>query len=387
MDKWVVRVCSHCRVIDPVRRRKARRGGGPGHCQRKHGSMQVVTTGARQILRDAMSARANKWSAGWAVRRMMRMTRASRLSSGVLMVVISVLAMQAGQAVAKQTFSLASPVVVTALRFGLGALVLWTVFRPRWPTDSRTQWAVIALGTALAGTNLFIYESAARMPLGLAITMQFVGALAVSLATSRRLHQVVWVLVAAVAVGFLYSGPLGAASGTGVAYAAASAVCWGGYIVLTSYVGSRTPGGQGMALATAWAAVLTVPLGLLADSRAFVNPAVLVAGLGVALLCSVVANSLELRALRRISSRVFGVLVSLEPAVAALAGLVLLGEHLSLLQWCAISAIVAASIGITTETRCGTARQLSLLARLSKRSRYSNDHHAANWKRCSTRGE
>lgn len=265
---------------------------------------------------------------------------------------ISVFAMQAGQAVAKLAFPLTAPVTMTALRFGLGAIVLWVLFRPRWPTDASTRWAVIGMGTALAGTNLCMYESAARMPLGLAVTTQFIGALGVSLATSRRLRHVLWVLIAAGGVLFLYSAPVATtASGAGFVFAAASAVCWGAYILLTSSVGARTAGGQGMALATAWAALLTVPLGVVTHPHAFIDPAVLACGLGVALLCTVTANSLELHALRRIPSRIFGVLVSLEPAVAALTGLVLLDEHLTLQQWIAITAIVTAAIGITTGTR------------------------------------
>lgn len=303
-------------------------------------------------------------------------TPTSPLRSGVLLVVISVFAMQAGQAVAKLAFPLTAPATMTALRFGLGSIVLWVVFRPRWPTDSYTRWAVVGLGTALAGTNLFIYESAARMPLGLAVTMQFMGALVVSLATSRRLHHVLWVLVAAGGVLLLYSGPVDAASGTGIAFAAVSAVCWGAYILLTSYVGARTSGGEGMALATAWAALLTVPLGVLAHPHSFLDPTVLACGLGVALLCTVMANSLELRALRGIPSRVFGVLVSLEPAVAALAGLVLLDEYLAVQQWLAITAIVTASIGITTTRRTRALRSAPRARRPRERSKASIDSRA-----------
>lgn len=301
---------------------------------------------------------------------------ASPLGAGVGLVLISVVAMQVGQAVAKLAFPLTSPVMMTALRFGLGALVLCGLFRPRWPTDSRTRWAVIALGTVLAGTNLFVYESAARMPLGLAVAVQFTGALAVSLATSRRIHHVVWVLVATGGVLFLYSGPVNAISTAGVVYGVASAACWGAYILLTSYVGSRTRGGEGMALATTWAALLTVPLGVFADPHAFTSPAVLAAGLGVALLCTVIANSLELRSLRHMTSRVFGVLVSLEPAIAALSGLVLLGEHLTLPQWLAITAIVTASIGITADTqRTGTHQPTP-----THTNSPNTDHHAETGK-------
>lgn len=310
------------------------------------------------------------------MKRMRTRIPTSSLRSGVVLVVTSVFAMQAGQAVAKLAFPLTAPVTMTALRFGLGAIVLWVLFRPRWPTDASTRWAVIGMGTALAGTNLCMYESAARMPLGLAVTTQFIGALGVSLATSRRLRHVLWVLVAAGGVLLLYSASVDAGSGAGFAFAGASAVCWGAYILLASSVGARTSGGQGMALATAWAALLTVPLGVVTHPHAFIDPAVLACGLGVALLCTVMANSLELRALRRIPSRIFGVLVSLEPAVAALAGLVLLDEQLALQQWLAITAIVSAAIGITTGTRRITEPRFVPRARPRGRGKASINHGA-----------
>lgn len=142
-------------------------------------------------------------------------------------------------------------------------------------------------------------------------------------------------------------GPGGGVSTLGVVFALASAVCWGAYILLSAAVGARTTGGTGLALATAWAALLTLPLGLAADPAAFTHGPVLAAGLGVAILSSVLANSFELVSLRKLPASVFAVLVSLEPAVAALAGVALLGEHLTAWQWVAITCIVVASIGAT----------------------------------------
>lgn len=270
---------------------------------------------------------------------------------GVPLVLLSVLAMQGGQAVAKLGFALAGPLPITALRFGIGALVLAAIWRPRLPSDRRTLLAVIALGTSLAGVNVLIYEAVARMPLGLAVTLQFTGALVISLGGSRRPRHAIWALLAAAGVMLITGGPAGAVPMLGVAFALGSAGCWGAYILLNAHVGARTTGGGGLALASAWAAVITVPLGVSTHPHAFANVAVLGVGVVVALLCTVLANSLELHALRRIPSRLFGVLVSLEPAVAALAGLVLLGEHLTVLQWLAVSAIVIASIGATADTR------------------------------------
>ena len=268
---------------------------------------------------------------------------------GAWLVVVSATYVQCGQAMAKLAFPWASPVVVVALRFGLGALVLWALFRPRPPADAGTWRAVLSLGTVLAGVNLFFFESAARLPLGLAVTVQFLGALVVSLAGARRPRHALWALLAAGGVVLINYAPAAEVSWVGLGFAAASAVCWGAYVVLTAHVGARTSGGDGLTWATTWAALLTVPVGLVVDPGALADHRVLGLGLGVALLCTVLANSLELAALRRIPTRVFGVLVSLEPAVAALAGLALLGERLTLAQWLAVGAIVAASVGVAAD--------------------------------------
>lgn len=258
------------------------------------------------------------------------------------------MSMQGGQALAKAVFPLAGPLPVAALRFALGAVILLVLWRPRLPTDRPARLAILALGTSLAGVNVFIYQAFARLPLGLAITLQFLGALLISLGGARRrpLHAV-WALLSALGVIVIVHGPTADISQIGVVFALASAVCWGAYILLSAEVGARTPGGTGLALATAWAALLTLPLGLAAEPVAFSHGAVLAAGLGVAVLSTVLANSFELVCLRTLPASVFAVLVSLEPAVAALAGLVLLDEHLTAWQWFAIGCIVLASIGAT----------------------------------------
>lgn len=269
-------------------------------------------------------------------------------AGGVSLAVFSVLSMQGGQALAKAVFPLAGPLPVAALRFALGAVILLLLWRPRLPTDRPTRLAILGLGTSLAGASVFIYQAFALLPLGLAVTLQFLGALAVSMAGARRrpLHAI-WALLSALGVILIVYGPAADVSALGVVFALASAACWGAYILLSAAVGARTTGGTGLALATAWAALLTLPLGLAADPAAFTHGPVLAAGLGVAILSTVLANSFELVSLRKLPASVFAVLVSLEPAVAALAGLALLGEHLTAWQWLAITCIVVASIGAT----------------------------------------
>lgn len=275
----------------------------------------------------------------------------SRQRSGAWFVVGSAVSVQAGQALAKLGFPYAPPVVFTALRFGFGALVLWLVFRPSLPRDMRTWGWIAALGSVMIGANLFLYESVARISLGVAVTMQFLGPLTVALIGSRRVRHVLWAALAAVGVVVINYAPGADVSWSGVGFALVSAACFGGYVVLSARVGARTEGSSGITWATAWAALFTVPLGLVVEPQAFASPKVLVIGLGVAVLCSVVANSLEFHALRRIPARVFGVLVSLEPAVAALAGLVVLGELLAARQWLAVVAIVAASVAVALDSR------------------------------------
>lgn len=287
----------------------------------------------------------------------LRRQRLSRVSAqGVSLALLGVVSIQGGQALAKATFTLAGPLPIAALRFGLGAAILLALWRPRLPTDRPTQLAILGLGTALAGLNVFIYLAFQSLPLGLATTLQFLGPLAISLAGSRRrpLH-IVWAALSALGVALVLKGPPGSVSALGVGFALISAVCFGAYIQLSAEVGARTRGGAGLALATAWAALLTLPVGIAADSSAITQAPVFAVGLGVALLSTVLANSFELQALRKLPASVFAVLVALEPAVAALAGLVLLDEHLTAWQWFAISCIVTACIGaIRTPTRHDT---------------------------------
>lgn len=268
-------------------------------------------------------------------------------AQGVSLALLGIVSIQSGQALAKIAFPIAGPLPMAALRFGLGATILLLLWRPRLPTHRPTQLAILALGTSLAGLNVFIFLAFERLPLGLATTLQFLGPLAISLARSRRRLHAVWALLSALGVMVVVGDPTGTISPSGVAFALISAMCMGAYIVLSAEVGARTRGGTGLALATAWAALLTVPLGIGADPAALTHGPALAAGLGVAILSTVLANSFELHALRKIPASVFAVLVSLEPAIAALAGLALLGEHLTVWQWIAIGCIVTASIGAT----------------------------------------
>jgi inner membrane transporter RhtA len=206
----------------------------------------------------------------------------------------------------------------------------------------------LAFGLVLGAMNVAIYESFARIPLGIAVTIEFVGPLAVAVAGSHRALDVVWVLLAAAGVVLLADGGGGGGlDPLGVACALAAGACWAAYIVLSQRTGRVWPGASGLAVAMAAGALLAAPLGIAQAGGALLEPHLLAAGAAVALGSSVIPYSLELEALRRLPARVFGILMSLEPAVAALAGLVVLDQALALRDWMAIALVIAASAGAT----------------------------------------
>jgi inner membrane transporter RhtA len=193
--------------------------------------------------------------------------------------------------------------------------------------------------------NLCIYEAMDRIPLGAAVTIEFVGPLAVAVMGSRRAGDLAWVALAAGGVLLLAHPGTGGLDATGVAFALAAGACWAAYIVLSARTGRRFPGGSGLALAMVVGALLAAGPGIAQAGGALLEPGLLAAGAAVALASSVIPYSLEMEALRRLPARVFGVLMSLEPAVAALAGLVVLGQGLSTAETAGIALVVAASAG------------------------------------------
>lgn len=267
-------------------------------------------------------------------------------------ILIGTVSVQAGAAVAKQLFALAGPAGAVTLRLFFAALVLLLLWRPVRQARqlSRRGWLVVlAYGIVLGLMNLCFYQALARIPQGIAVTIEFLGPLTVALAGSRRLLDVLWALLAA-GGAVLLTETRGDLSLIGMLFALGAAVCWGGYILLGSALGNHTSGGSGLALGMAAAAVVATPAGIVQAGTDLLAPTLLLAGLAVALLSSVIPYSLELEALRRIPPRVFGVLMSLEPAVGALAGFVVSGEQLRPLQWLALCCVMAASIGATRST-------------------------------------
>ncbi|MCE6999881.1 EamA family transporter [Saccharothrix sp. S26] len=266
------------------------------------------------------------------------------------LVLLGVVSVQIGAAVAKQLFTLAGATGTVTLRLVLAAVILLLVWRPSLRLDRRTYAVIVGYGLVLGAMNLSFYQAIKHIPLGAAVTIEFLGPLAVAVVGSRRWLDGVWALLAAAGV-LLLTRVDGGLSLTGVLFAAGAGACWAGYILLTAALGNRTSDGKGLALAMAVGALLALPFGVAEAGTMLLDPVVLVAGAAVALLSSVIPYSLELEALRKIPPRVFGILMSLEPAVAALAGLVVLHEALHPAQWLAVFCVVLASVGATRTAR------------------------------------
>lgn len=254
-----------------------------------------------------------------------------------------------GTSFAKSLFEAVGAQGTTALRVGFSALILLAAWRPwRWPLRAADARAIALYGAALGATNLMFYMSLRTVPLGLAIAIEFTGPLAVAIASSRRALDFVWIAFAV--AGLLLLLPLRmTADGldpVGIAYALGAGVGWALYIIFGQRAGNAH-GGQATSLGLLMAALVVFPFGVAHAGTSMFTPSLLVAGLAVGILSSAIPYSLEMVALKRLPRRTFGILLSMEPAMGALAGLVMLHERLSATQWIAIGCIIVASIGCT----------------------------------------
>jgi inner membrane transporter RhtA len=265
------------------------------------------------------------------------------------LVLLAIASLQVGAAFAVELFDELGPAGAAFGRNAFAAMILVAIWRPRVRGRSAADLGVaIAFGLALGAMNLCIYEAMDRIPLGVAVTFEFIGPLGVAVAGSRRPLDGLWVALAAAGILGLadYSG--GSLDPVGVAFALAAGALWAAYIVLSQRTGALFAGGTGLALAMTAGAVLVAPFGIADAGSDLLRPELLGAVLAVALASSVLPYSLELEALRRLPKRVFGVLMSLEPAVAALAGLTVLGQDLATRDWVSIGLVVVASAGAST---------------------------------------
>jgi len=265
----------------------------------------------------------------------------------VWLVVGGILSVQLGAGIAKNLFDDAAPLTLVWLRLATSAVVLTAVVRPNLRGRTQADWRVaVAFGVVLGTMNAAIYESFARIPLGIAVTIEFLGPLGLAVAGSRRARDVVWVSLAAIGVALLgiERGDLTVA---GVGFALLAGACWTAYILLSVSTGRRWPGLDGLTVASVIGAIVLAPLVAGFSGHGLGDPRVVVLGALVGLLSSVVPYSCEITALRSIRPSVFGILMSLEPAAAALAGIVVVHEFLSALQWLAVVCVIAASVGAT----------------------------------------
>ena len=268
--------------------------------------------------------------------------------------IISVVSVQGGAAFAKGLFPAVGTAGTAGLRIGLSALMLLAVFRPALGRLTRAQWsAVIPYGLVLGLMNLSFYAALGRIPLGLAVTLEFVGPLGLAVAGSRRLADFLWAGLAGVGVALItpWQGNAQAVDPLGVLLALVAGGLWAAYIVLGRRAGNVLPAGQSVATGMLVASLAILPFSFSGGLVRSLTPALFSQGLAVVLLSSAVPFTLEMMALRVLAARTFGILMSMEPAVAALCGLMFLHEQLTPTQWLALLCVSAASAGTTLTAR------------------------------------
>lgn len=275
----------------------------------------------------------------------------------VVLLLIAMISIQSGASLAKSLFPIIGAQGTTTLRLIFASIIMVLLLRPwRARFDVTTLRSVFIYGLALGGMNLLFYMSVRTVPLGIAVALEFTGPLAVALFASRRLVDFIWIALAV--TGLVLLIPIGqtdtAVDFTGAAYALGAGACWALYILYGQKAGSEH-GVQTAALGVVIAALFIAPVGIIHAGSALLDPSLIPVALGVAVLSTALPYSLEMVALTRLPARTFGTLMSVEPAIAALSGLIFLSERLSTQQWLAILAIIVASVGATLTMRRDTA--------------------------------
>jgi inner membrane transporter RhtA len=285
------------------------------------------------------------------------MTRADgaqrRHPPAAALVAAGAFSVQFGAALAIRLFDRVGPAGAVTLRLFIAAVLLGVMARPRVRAISRSDLAVaLAFGLVLAGMNLAFYEAIARIPLGVAVTIEFSGPLALALIGSRRWLDLLWAALAGTGVAFFTSGG-GRLDPVGIVLAFVAGAGWIGYILLNKETGRRFDTQTGLSIAMAAGALAVLPMGLAAAGTTLFHPDVLLVGGAVAVLSSVLPYSLEVVALRQVTPRAFGVLLSMDPAVAAIAGVLVLGQHLTIRELVALLLVSLANLGNALTGRPG----------------------------------
>lgn len=285
------------------------------------------------------------------------------IGSGVLLVLASCASLQVGSAFATTLFPAFGPAGTTALRLLLAAVIMMAVRRPRMLTWNRRQWmGVIGFGVMLTGMNAAFYEAISRIPIGIAVSIEFLGPLGLAAVLSRRWKDALWIALAVVGIGqFFLDDFLGEAhlDLVGVAFVLVAGAFWAGYIIMSEKVGQLVPGTGGLAAALAVGGVLMLPFGVQTVPTIVQAPSLLLPIVLTAVLASLVPYSLEFAALRKLPKSVFGILLSVEPVLASIVGFVLLGQGMTVLGMTAICIVVVASAGSTLTARRAARRTLA----------------------------
>lgn len=265
----------------------------------------------------------------------------------IWLILLSIASVQIGAAIAKHLFDEVGPTTMVWLRLTSSALILMGLARPRWRGRTRRDWLlVLGYAGSLGAMNWAIYQSFARIPLGVAVTIEFLGPLTLAAVGSRRLRDLAWAGLAGIGVALLGLEP-GDITVAGVGFALVAAAAWAAYILVSKPVGARWARLDGLAVASLVAALALAGPTLAGDAGPLGDPRILVLGSLIGVLSSVIPYSCELTALRSIPPRLFGILMSLEPAAAAAAAAVVLHELLSVTQLIAMACVIAASVGAT----------------------------------------
>ena len=267
-------------------------------------------------------------------------------------VLLAIVSVQGGAAIAKRLFPVFGATGTAGIRIGLSAVMLMLLFRPPVRALRARQWQlVVAYGLVLAAMNLIFYRALERIPLGLAVTLEFLGPLTLAVAGSRRAVDFLWVVLAAAGIMLIAPWSGRGVDPMGAIFAILAGAGWAAYIVLGGRVSRVLPSGPAVALGLSVAAVAVLPFSLADGGLAHLTPSLLVAGAAMAILSSALPFTLEMRALGAMPARTFSILMSLEPAVAAVCGLILLRERLTGTQWMAVALVIAASAGSTATAR------------------------------------
>lgn len=271
-----------------------------------------------------------------------------KTNTAVPAALLSMVCVQGGASIAKQLFPSIGAVATSTLRIGLSAILLTVINRPKFSTFTKQQWLYCSIyGLGIAAMNLIFYMAIQRIPLGLGVTVEFIGPLFLALALSRKWMDVVWALLACAGILFIVPWQNNDVDLLGLFLAFLAGVFWAVYIVMGGKVAAIMPGKDAVTTGMLFATAIIIPFALWDGSLMNLTPILFLKGLGVAILSSALPFSLDLVALKRLPAKTFSILTSLQPAFAAFSGLIFLSEKLTVLQWISIACVITASMGAT----------------------------------------